>query len=121
MQGPGERDERGLEEEAFEEVNTFVAYMILAMGGIIMIIVIISLKFSKSLTRPLNYLIDITREMSSGNLKVRSRSTRHDEIGVLSNSFDSMANSVHELVGELEEHKQNLEKKVQERTKVAKT
>lgn len=65
------------------------------------ILFIISYIFSKRITLPLIKLTDATANIKSGNLEVSLSRTQHDEIGQLTNSFNSMAETLKEKDTEL--------------------
>lgn len=52
--------------------------------------------FADSLTQPLLKLVEVTKKIANGDFGVRSGSTKSDEIGVLSRSFDHMAEGLSE-------------------------
>ncbi|GBD08293.1 Autoinducer 2 sensor kinase/phosphatase LuxQ [Candidatus Thermoflexus japonica] len=64
---------------------------------------------SSSLTRPLGQLTEAARRLGSGQLNVRVPVTSRDELGVLAETFNTMALRLQDLY-------QNLERRVQERT-----
>lgn len=59
--------------------------------------------------KPLNNLLKVSEELSSGNLSRRAEIVRNDEIGVISKSFNTVADKMQSLVD-------NLEAAIQERT-----
>ena len=69
----------------------------------ISIAVFVSIVLSKWLTNPIKNLVNGTNEISQGNLDYRIKVNSQDEIGVLSQSFNHMADN---LLAELSERKQ---------------
>jgi signal transduction histidine kinase len=65
------------------------------------VVFIISSVFSKRIILPLIKLNDAASNIKSGNLNVRLSSTAHNEIGQLTDSFNSMAESLREKDAEL--------------------
>ncbi|MCS6963213.1 MAG: GAF domain-containing protein, partial [Thermoflexus sp.] len=78
----------------------------LALGGIA---IALSFLASASLTRPLGQLTEAARRLGAGQLSVRVPVTSRDELGVLAETFNTMALQLQDLY-------QNLERRVQERT-----
>lgn len=78
----------------------------LALGGIAIVLSFIA---SSSLTRPLGQLTEAARRLGAGQLHVRVPVTSRDELGMLTETFNTMALRLQDLY-------QNLERRVQERT-----
>jgi adenylate cyclase len=68
-------------------VNTFVM-VILGIGG--------GVGLAALLSRPINRLVQGTRAIAEGNLNVTLQVTSHDELGMLTESFNQMARSLRE-------------------------
>ena len=64
---------------------------------------------AKYVTKPIKKLVDGAREFSKGNLKYRTNIKSEDEIGILANAFNAMAEKLNDLYN-------SLEQKVMERT-----
>jgi GAF domain-containing protein/HAMP domain-containing protein len=58
---------------------------------------------AQSISSPLSKLVVSARELASGDLKVRSSLVRADEVGTLSNSFNSMADRLQQVFSGLEQ------------------
>ncbi len=58
--------------------------------------------FAQNIGRPISELTQTSTEIAAGNLKQRVRIERSDELGVLANSFNSMANQLSSLIADLE-------------------
>ncbi len=103
-----------------EEYNAYIKEMylqIVYISGIAMIlIVIIGYFFARWVTRPVSIISDLATQVADGNLSVRSSIVRHDEIGVLSNSFNRMVHSLQQSKQKLENYNQQLELEVKKRT-----
>ncbi len=81
----------------------------LVLAGSLLIITGLPLILRKSFSQPLERLVAGIREVDDGNLDVQVPVYSHDEIGMLTQSFNGMVTWLHELVG-------GLEKRVAERT-----
>lgn len=104
------------ENEAFANVYKLRRDILIWVFCLIIVIVIIAFLFSKTITRPIEILAKDVEELAMGNLDVKIAVHGNDEIGHLSNNFNTMRKSIKKLVSDLEEVNQNLEKKVAERT-----
>ncbi|BBF42797.1 phosphate regulon sensor protein PhoR [Lachnospiraceae bacterium KM106-2] len=71
----------------------FVAMILLAVSLFIMV---------KHLLRPLQQLIDATKEVANGNYSYRRKKEGKDEFAILSRSFDQMSESIEKNVKALE-------------------
>ncbi|TYQ15655.1 UNVERIFIED_CONTAM: methyl-accepting chemotaxis protein [Acetivibrio alkalicellulosi] len=84
--------------EAFEEVNRLamavIAICLLAVG----IVVVIGIMFSKSFKKPINKLVEVSKEIAEGKLDVNIEIDSKDEIGDLGRAFSKMANNVNDIL-----------------------
>jgi PAS domain S-box-containing protein len=104
------------EEEAFSTISSFVRNLLLLSLTLVILIPLIAYFFSRSLTRPLDKLTAVAQEMAAGNLKIQTGLCRKDEIGSLACNFDTMSESISQMMDKLEEANSTLELKVQTRT-----
>ncbi len=72
--------------------------------------------FTGAMIRPVHQLIQTTNQISTGQLQSRCRIDSNDELGLLSNHFNLMADAVQERDSALREHSENLEQEVKART-----
>ncbi len=61
---------------------------------VLVVAVVVSLAISRTLTRPLDKLVQVTQAVAAGNLNSKIDITRNDEIGALADSFRSMVASL---------------------------
>ena len=66
---------------------------------------ILSYLISKRITKPIVELSKITEKMASGDYGARAKGKQTGEVGVLINSFNSMADILKENIEELEDQK----------------
>jgi two-component system, OmpR family, sensor histidine kinase BaeS len=71
--------------------NRFLLLSILVIGGIA---IIVSILFSRRLTRPIKELAHAASSISMGDFKGRVSIQRHDEVGELSDTFNRMAQAL---------------------------
>lgn len=82
----------------------FTIYLVVVILGLLTSII-----FSFGLTSRLNRLTRTVRQISSGNLSIRSKLKSHDEFGQLSQDFDAMADKLQENIGHMEAQMQQQE------------
>ena len=86
---------------------TFQRHLIGA-GLLAAIVAMIALIAAQRVTAPLISMSQTTEAIAAGNLASRIRSPRKDEIGLLSNSIDDMADSIERLLQEQEDAYRNM-------------
>jgi signal transduction histidine kinase len=64
---------------------------------LLLVLALASIPLARSVTAPLDELTEKTRAFGAGDLGVRVRSSRRDEIGALARAFDDMADRIAEL------------------------
>jgi two-component system OmpR family sensor kinase len=69
----------------------------LVMAAVIVAFVFVAFPLTRSIARPLERLGTLARELGAGNLAVRANEERHDEIGTLATSFNTMAGQIQRL------------------------
>ena len=85
--------------------------------ALILVVVGTPIFLSGTLINPLNALLEGLRKVKKGNLDITNPVKVQDEIGFLSNSFNTMVRSIKESKNKLEDYAEHLEEKVEERTK----
>ncbi len=81
------------------------------------ILFIFPLFFRSSLVKPLNDLLGGVKEVNNGDFDVQVPIKVQDEIGYLAGSFNSMVRSIRDARIKLQDYAENLEEKVEERTR----
>lgn len=79
--------------------------------------IIIMTAFVRIIIRPIELLVDITDQISKGDLNKTVEITRSDEIGLLAKSFNRMIESLKQSKNEIEEYNRTLEEKIIDRTR----
>ncbi|MEH7235774.1 methyl-accepting chemotaxis protein [Bacillus sp. JJ1562] len=62
----------------------------------------------RSITKPLNFLVQVTDKVSNGDLTQSIKVKNNDEVGQLGNSFNKMLGSLRELLSQVDEKSQTL-------------
>ncbi len=79
-------------EMAEDDLHTaFLLAFLVAAAGVVLLASVIGVRIGFGITRPLNALLKGTREMGRDNLQYRIPKGRDDEIGLLIESFNQMA------------------------------
>ena len=104
--------EKNLQNEAENSIAiiTLISTLV-ALAGVIMTVII-----SRKITSPLVVLAEATQEVGYGNFDQKIDLNSDDEMGVLANNFNSMLEKLQDYQNEVNQHRQNLEEKVKERT-----
>ena len=92
-----------------------IVYAMVAV--VFLVLTFFPMLFKTSLVRPLNKLLTGVKNVNDGDLTVQVPVKSYDEIGFLSVSFNSMVRSIRQAREELQDYAENLENKVEERTK----
>ncbi len=86
------RELRPLRENVFlGRSDQFLLLSVVIVGGLA---ILLSILFSRHLTRPLEELVHAASAISKGDLKKRVNVSRHDEVGDLSETFNRMAGTL---------------------------
>ncbi|MBF0445033.1 MAG: cache domain-containing protein, partial [Magnetococcales bacterium] len=97
------------EEETHRASNKIGQQIIFISVGFLLIAGILAYMFLWHLVNPIKLMAGFAKQVTDGDLDARSTVERNDELGVLSNGFNTM-------VAQLQDHIATLDKKVQERT-----
>lgn len=94
-----------------------IEFIIVATGiGGLIFAIFMAIFFSRGLTRSVNHLVKDVEQVKQGNLEHEIISSSKDEIGFLSDMFDSLRIAFRDAQKELKDYAENLEVKVKERT-----
>ncbi|MCB1137374.1 MAG: SpoIIE family protein phosphatase [Leptospiraceae bacterium] len=99
-----------------EQMNVAVNEMWMLLGCLFIVVVGFRLFFLRTLTDPLQALLQGVQKINSGDLNIRLPVLVQDEIGFLTGSFNRMVSSIRGARGKLQDYATTLEDRVQERT-----
>ena len=105
-----------LEYRRFVHEVSFVLFL-LVVGTSAAMVIFFPLLFQGSLVRPLNELLSGVEDVNEGNLEVKVPIKIMDEIGFLSQSFNGMVSSIRHAKERLTDYADNLEHKIEKRTR----
>lgn len=104
------------EAKAFSAIDAFVKRSLLFASIVATIAFIAAVLFSRTLTRPIEILVEGMNKVSAGELHTRINVKSSDETSILANSFNKMIKDLQDSREQLEEINRSLEDKVKERT-----
>ncbi|MDX1959037.1 MAG: adenylate/guanylate cyclase domain-containing protein [Leptospiraceae bacterium] len=81
---------------AFEAIYRINRQNLLILGIVLIITFLVIFFFARTLSNPIVNLVNATRQIESGNFKLKIKPTSSDEIGLLTNSFGKMAKGLWE-------------------------
>ncbi len=90
-------------------------FLFLLLALVILTLVIFPILFYKSITRPLTMLVNSLENVRRGHLKVNLPVREHDEVGLLTHSFNRMVQALSRADERLRIYTEKLEEKVDER------
>lgn len=97
-------------------INDMYLKIIYIIGISLFLIIFIGYLFARWISRPVSIISHLATKVAGGDLTVRSTIERGDEIGVLSDSFNQMVDSLMQSKKHLENYNQELELQVLNRT-----
>lgn len=96
---------------AYQEFfTTIIAVSLAAFVFILCLTIFLSYQIPLSITRPLRKLNEVTQQVAKGNLEVRSDVQTGDEVGVLSDSLNTMIDKINELLEQVTKEQVRLRK-----------
>ncbi len=87
--------------------------MLLPMAVLLILLVVISLLFTRHLATPLQAVASAAERFGHGDMSIRLHTTRRDEIGAVGRAFDDMADRVGRLVASQQELMANVSHELQ--------
>ncbi|WP_420544630.1 ATP-binding protein [Nitrosopumilus sp.] len=97
--------------EIFSSLQFSVLILIFVIAAISIAVVIISILLSQTIARPIKEMVNVSDQITRGNLNVRSKINTKDELNILSNSLNDMIESLEKKIkieAELEDSKNQL-------------
>jgi len=104
------------QQEAYIAARALTLTFILVGGLVLLAGSLASVAIARSLARPVHELVDKTNQFGEGDLETRIQVRSTDEIGMLGQAFNLMADSMQSKDAQLREWGAELEQKVEQRT-----
>jgi len=103
--------------EAYAPIHNLRNIFITIISITLVIVVLVAIRLADSFTKPLRALTRVVHRLAEGDLSQRSDIQLKNEIGVLAEDFNLMAQKLQDDQIKLTDYNQSLEAKVEERTK----
>ncbi|MGC9196830.1 MAG: ATP-binding protein, partial [Syntrophobacteraceae bacterium] len=94
--------------EILAPVRTIRTAVLTTAALVILICMLAAFFLSRQIARPISAIAKASREMANGSFDQRISYSRHDEIGTLSESFNSMAEDLSSLIDSLKQKEMSL-------------
>ena len=107
--------QRSIDREKAYHVQLQVLLLLVGLVSLL-IATLVSVFLARGIARPVSQLAELSSKVAGGNLEVRFESRARDEIGELARSFNFMTERLRKYLSELDRHRRNLERMVEERT-----
>ena len=91
-----------------EQVTNVIVTMIVALASIIIASVLVNIIVTDSITKPIRVLCDKTAMVAKGDFTTRTSCDNHDELSILSDSFNDMASKLEQQVQSIKLEQENL-------------
>jgi len=91
-----------------EQVTNVIITMIVALSSIIVASVVVNIRVTESITKPIRMLCDKTAMVAGGDFTTRTSCESHDELSILSDSFNDMAFKLEQQVRSIRLEQENL-------------
>lgn len=86
-----------------------LTYKVLQISLLVLLVAILfAIIFSKQITKPLNYILEASHKIASGDFDVRLKLANKDEFKALSDGFNYMASHIKSLFEQLSDEKEKL-------------
>ena len=109
VRGIGGTVRLGLREDTLvEALSKVTTNLLITMLVVMVIAALVTFMLTKILTKPIKFLVNMTEEVSKGNLSIRANSYPNDEIGKLTIAFNNMLANLQKLEQEKEEYYQKI-------------
>ena len=89
---------------------TLIRFLLIAFGCILVLLIFSSYFIPLSITRPIRKLSDVTDQVAKGNFQVRCEVRTGAEVGMLSDSLNTMIDKISELLTQVKTEQVNLRK-----------
>ena len=91
-----------------EQVTNVIVTMIMSLASIIIASVLVNILVTDSITKPIRTLCDKTAMVAKGDFTTRTTCENHDELSILSDSFNDMTSKLEQQVKSIRLEQENL-------------
>ena len=93
-------------------INTMDSYYLFVFGVALIFVSVVSLVYSKFITKPLIHMSNVAKEISKSNFNVKYPVKTNDEIGVLGESLNSIAYNLRKTLKDLKVSNKKLQEEM---------
>ena len=94
--------------ETYDTYTKLLTVFLVAAGIIVGLLIVVSYYLSRSITKPIKHLSNITEMVSRGDLSVRANLNAGAEVGVLATSLDEMIERINALLTQVRDEEESL-------------
>lgn len=94
-----------IEKQLNEELKVYLLFSV----AIMLVVLIVSFIFSRSITRPIGYIVEQVNEIAEGKFGKTLQLNRKDELGLLTENVNSLSNRLRNYVDDLKQSKELIE------------
>ncbi len=91
-----------------EQVTNVIVTMMVALSSIIVASILVNIRLTDSITKPIRMLVEKTALVAKGDFTTRTVCENHDEMAILSESFNDMAYKLEQQVRSIRLEQENL-------------
>lgn len=102
------QDIQKMRSETADMYARLLTYLIVAAVAVVALLIAISYYLSRSITKPIKHLSNVTERVSSGDLSVRANLDAGAEVGVLAKSLDGMIDRINQLLVQVRDEQESL-------------
>jgi nitrate/nitrite-specific signal transduction histidine kinase len=106
-------------QEAFAPVQNLLKVILMVLYLVVGMVAVIGYAASQAMARPITSVSNAAQKLSVGDLAVRAKVGSKDEIGVLANTFNTMAGQLSDMVGSLEQRVADRTRAIETSTEVS--
>jgi len=106
-------------QEAFAPVQNLLKVILMVLYLVVGVVAVIGYAASQAMARPIASVSNAAEKLSAGDLAVRAKVSSKDEIGVLANTFNTMAGQMADMVGTLEQRVADRTRAIETSTEVS--
>ena len=106
-------------QEAFAPVQNLLKVILMVLYLVVGMVAVIGYAASQAMARPITSVSNAAQKLSAGDLAVRAKVGSKDEIGVLANTFNTMAGQLSDMVGSLEQRVADRTRAIETSTEVS--
>ncbi|WCN37740.1 methyl-accepting chemotaxis protein [Aneurinibacillus uraniidurans] len=89
--------------EASSQLTYLAKLSFVTASVVLLFVIVVLIAFATRFVRPIRHLTELTGQIAEGDLTVQTRNRSQDEVGILSENFNQMVDSIRMLLSEIGE------------------